>query len=129
MDDPRRPSTQRPTSRRGSASIFAPPAQRRTEQEQVWTPSGSLPSSLNEGTLADPPLGEKTVFAARKPMLLLRFDGVLLLRDPARIHVASLFQLPPRRTRFELFSTCPFGVPTQERGNKMKFLCRSVGTR
>ena len=45
---------------------------------------------------------EPTVFAHRKPMLLLRFVGVLLLRFAARRLLVLLFQLPPRITRFEL---------------------------
>jgi hypothetical protein len=56
-------------------------------------------TSLPLGVLAEEP----TVLAQRKPLLLLRFAGVLLLRLAERRFVASLFQLPPRRTRFE----CP----------------------
>lgn len=40
--------------------------------------------------------------ASRKPRLLLRFEGVLLLRLATRQFVAVLFQLPPRFTRLEL---------------------------
>jgi hypothetical protein len=43
------------------------------------------------------------VLTSRKPKLLLRFDGELLLRFAERRFTASLFQLPPRFTRFELF--------------------------
>jgi hypothetical protein len=41
------------------------------------------------------------VLAQRKPMLLLRFVGVLLLRYAERRLLALLFQLPPRITRLE----------------------------
>jgi len=37
----------------------------------------------------------------RKPILLFRFDGVLLFRFAERQFDAVLFQLPPRFTRFE----------------------------
>jgi hypothetical protein len=37
----------------------------------------------------------------RKPMLLLRLSGLLLLRFADRQLMALLFQLPPRNTRFE----------------------------
>jgi len=37
----------------------------------------------------------------RKPLLLLRFDGLFLLRFADRQFSAVLFQLPPRFTRFE----------------------------
>ena len=39
--------------------------------------------------------------ARRKPMLLLRLVGLLLLRFAARAFCALLFHVPPRRTRFE----------------------------
>jgi hypothetical protein len=39
--------------------------------------------------------------ARRKPRLLFRFDGSFLLRYEDRQFAASLFQLPPRFTRFE----------------------------
>ena len=38
--------------------------------------------------------------AGRKPMLLLRFVGLLLLRLAERQLVALLLKLPPRMTRF-----------------------------
>lgn len=41
----------------------------------------------------------------RKPLLLLRFDGVLLLRFDTRQFLALLFQLPPRKTRLLLLTT------------------------
>jgi hypothetical protein len=37
----------------------------------------------------------------RKPLLLLRLSGLLLLRFETRQFLALLFQLPPRKTRFE----------------------------
>lgn len=37
----------------------------------------------------------------RKPTLLLRLPGALLLRFAERQFCALLFQLPPRNTRFE----------------------------
>ena len=39
--------------------------------------------------------------ASRKPLFSLRFDGSFLLRLADRQFAASLFQLPPRFTRFE----------------------------
>ena len=39
--------------------------------------------------------------ATRKPLLLLRLDGLFLFRFADRQFAASLFQLPPRFTRFE----------------------------
>ena len=41
------------------------------------------------------------VLTRRKPMLLLRLPGELLLRFADRTFLALLFQLPPRFTRFE----------------------------
>ena len=46
-------------------------------------------------------LGPLEFRARRKPMLLLRFDGSFLLRFADWQFAASLFQLPPRFTRFE----------------------------
>ncbi len=43
----------------------------------------------------------RRVLTRRKPMLLLRLSGALLLRYAARQFLALLFQLPPRITRFE----------------------------
>ena len=39
--------------------------------------------------------------ARRNPMLLFRFDGLLLFRFAERQFLALLFQLPPRIIRFE----------------------------
>jgi hypothetical protein len=39
--------------------------------------------------------------ARRKPLLWFRFDGSFLFRFADRQFAASLFQLPPRFTRFE----------------------------
>lgn len=50
-----------------------------------------------------------TVFAHRAPTLLLRFDGSLLLRREESRSDASLFQLPPRITRFEASLATPSG--------------------
>jgi len=47
------------------------------------------------------PFGRQSELAQRNPMLLLRLLGVLLLRLAARRLLPSLFQLPPRMTRFE----------------------------
>jgi len=49
------------------------------------------------GTLSSKAAGTRT----RNPILLFLFDGVLLLRLAVRTFVALLFQLPPRRIRFE----------------------------
>lgn len=49
-------------------------------------------------------LWQYLVLTIRKPMLLLRLSGVLLLRFAERTFLALLFQLPPRITRFELES-------------------------
>ena len=43
--------------------------------------------------------------AKRKPMLLLRLPGSLLLRLADRQLLSLLFQLPPRLTRLEPFIT------------------------
>ena len=40
------------------------------------------------------------VLEGRQPRLSLRFDGSFLLRFEERQSLASLFQLPPRMTRF-----------------------------
>ena len=45
--------------------------------------------------------------ANRKPLLLLRLSGVLLLRLDTRQFCALLFQLPPRNTRLEPLSRLP----------------------
>ena len=52
--------------------------------------------------------------ARRKPRLLLRFDGLFLLRFADRQFLAVLFQLPPRLTRFE-----PYGSPTGRVSNTL----------
>ncbi len=39
--------------------------------------------------------------ARRKPLLFVRFVGSFVLRFAIRQFAASLFQLPPRFTRFE----------------------------
>ena len=44
--------------------------------------------------------------ARRKPLLLLRLSGLLLLRFETRQFLALLFQLPPRSTRLEPPSDC-----------------------
>jgi hypothetical protein len=44
---------------------------------------------------------------ARKPLLLLRLSGLLLLRFADRQLLALLFQLPPRFTRFEPMDGTP----------------------
>ncbi|MFT4973955.1 MAG: hypothetical protein ACI9JY_003168, partial [Saprospiraceae bacterium] len=41
------------------------------------------------------------LWANRKPLLLLRLSGLLLLRLDTRQFLALLFQLPPRKTRLE----------------------------
>ena len=46
--------------------------------------------------------------ARRKPRLLLRLSGVLLLRFDTRQFLALLFQLPPRFTRLEPYGVCSF---------------------
>ena len=46
--------------------------------------------------------------ATRKPRLLLRFSGLLLLRLATRQFSALLFQLPPRFTRLEPYGMAPF---------------------
>ncbi len=43
--------------------------------------------------------------ARRKPLFVLRFVGSFVLRFAIRQFAASLFQLPPRSTRFWLFRT------------------------
>jgi hypothetical protein len=45
--------------------------------------------------------------ASRKPRLLFRLSGVFLLWFAARQFPASLFQLPPRITRFETLDRSP----------------------
>ena len=55
-----------------------------------WSPG--IPGAL---------LGGAPVLTGRKPRLLLLLSGVLLLRFATRALSASLFQLPPRLTRFE----------------------------
>ena len=52
----------------------------------------------------------------RKPRLLLRFVGALLLRFAERTFLALLFQLPPRFTRFVLFhASTPPPIPSKKR--------------
>ena len=62
--------------------------------------------------------------ATRKPLLLLRFSGVLLLRFATRQLSALLFQLPPRSTRFE-----PLRRLTFERQKYVFSECPAVGMR
>ena len=83
---------------------------------------GDLPDAAGTGCLSgvppalDGPLGRDAgsraqalnyalrrhrVLTRRKPMLLLRLPGELLLRFADRTFLALLFQLPPRFTRFE----------------------------
>ena len=47
------------------------------------------------------PLRPNLVLSRRKPRLSLRLPGALWLRYADRQFLASLFQLPPRMTRFE----------------------------
>jgi hypothetical protein len=47
------------------------------------------------------------VWAGRKPMLLFRLAGLFLLRFAERQFWASLFQEPPRSTRFSPFDPRP----------------------
>jgi hypothetical protein len=51
--------------------------------------------------------------ATRKPRLLFRLSGVFLLRFADRQFAASLFQLPPRLTRFEPHDRSPAFVVAQ----------------
>ncbi|MDA0746928.1 MAG: hypothetical protein O2954_10440 [bacterium] len=46
----------------------------------------------------------------RKPRLLLRLDGELLLRFADRVFWALLLKLPPRLTRFEPGAASPQNV-------------------
>lgn len=46
-------------------------------------------------------------WATRKPRLLFRLDGSFLLRFAERQFLASLFQLPPRYTRFTPYDRSP----------------------
>jgi len=45
---------------------------------------------------------------SRKPLLLLRLFGLLLLRLAERMLSALLFQEPPRKTRFEPLFPLPY---------------------
>ncbi len=66
---------------------------------------GGLPCEASE-PLATP--GGVRVLAHRNPMLLLRFVGVLLLRDAERRFVTSLFfHDPPRITRLPVKTPIP----------------------
>ena len=62
----------------------------------------SFPPSRDTGhTGWDPACpGARMVLERRKPMLLFRLAGSLLFRLAERQFPASLFQLPPRFTRF-----------------------------
>ena len=54
------------------------------------------------------PGGDRSVLAHRKPMLLLRFVGGLLLRDAERRFATSvLFHDPPRITRLPVETPPP----------------------
>ena len=55
--------------------------------------------------------------ARRKPRLLFRFGGSFLLRFADRQFLASLFQLPPRFTRFEPCDHLPVSVVALGYGN------------
>ena len=56
----------------------------------------------------------------RKPRLLFAFDGLFLLRFADRQFEASLFQLPPRFTRFEPTAPCP--SPESDDGKRVYHL-------
>ena len=57
----------------------------------------------------------------RKPMLLLRSSGSLLLRFAERQFCALLFQLPPRKTRFEPTSDTLFELHLYHSSNCLAF--------
>jgi hypothetical protein len=67
--------------------------------------------------------------ATRKPMLLFRFDGALLLRRAERQFEAPLFQLPPRCTRAEPCPVIRMGQRSEVRGRTHLIpRCKRSGT-
>jgi hypothetical protein len=86
---------------------------------QRGTPSGN---GTGLGRSLTGPVGPVTlavrVLARRKPLLLLRFDGVLLLRLAARTLVLVLFHEPPRNTRFALSFRPRLGVHVTTGGGR-----------
>jgi len=63
----------------------------------------------------------------RKPTLLLRLPGVSLLRLADRQFLALLFQLPPRRTRFEpTIDALSFTMQTTHDTHFFEFSCVGI---
>ena len=58
------------------------------------------------------PVPHRIPLTQRKPMLLLAFVGVLLLRFAHRALLALLFHEPPRNTRLLTFQSCPKHLAT-----------------
>ena len=86
---------------------------------------GTEPPSVNGGHLADaPPKGGGHELPRRKPRLLLELSGLSLLRLETRAFDASLFQSPPRLTRFEPTTFLPRGLSRGER--PLSTLCASI---
>ncbi len=69
-----------------------------------------------------PYLANAFVLERRKPKLLLRLSGVLLLRLAERTLSGLLFQLPPRFTRLE-----PYGPSSQVHHCRKPFSAHSQG--
>lgn len=65
-----------------------------------------------------PHAGKHSMLARRKPTLLLRLSGVLLLRFATRQFCGLLFQLPPRMTRFVPSCLIPFEKQLNEKQTK-----------
>ncbi len=52
----------------------------------------------------------RMIYRSMKPLLFVRFVGSFVLRFAVRQFAASLFQLPPRFTRFEPNDRSPSGI-------------------
>ena len=75
-------------------------ARQHTEQDAGWTGTLAHDGAMAIITLA-PSHAVEPVLTNRKPLLLFRLDGVLLLRLAERALIALLFHDPPRITRFD----------------------------
>ena len=82
----------RPTKRRGTGLFGRLAPAQDDGLDMTWCTRGESVDTL---------LWHSRVLSRRKPRLSLRLPGVQLLRYADRQLLASLFQLPPRITRFE----------------------------
>ena len=88
--------------RRSPWVVFVPFRRQKAPRWRGWTLAHDAPASRGLRVSACPRVENSKVFAQRPPLLLLRFAGLLLLREAAGRFDALLLNDPPRITRLEL---------------------------